>query len=236
MPVTAKYQITEKANAGTASYIIRTDAEDGVSGGTFVKSSDGNKYADKDLSTAVETVDEGENATVTFTNDMPNTVDINLSKKVTGSIANKNHFFKFAVSVTGAGKNHTCTIDYDKGSKTHDGKNNPESFTTDESGYGKAYVYLKHGDTVTIKDVPLNAKYSIAEDSEDYTQSITVNGKSAESVSERSAAGDDVVFTNNLEGHNRSLLATGRRDALLVTVISLALLAFAFYRKLKLKK
>ena len=229
IPVNAEYKITEKANAGKASYTIRTNAPDGVAGGSFVKSADGNTEAMKDLSTAEETVDEGENATVTFLNDMPETTSVTLKKQVTGAFADRSKFFKFTVSLTGAEKKQSYSFDYTNGSSSHDGTKNATSITTDENGRGTADIWLKHNDTVVIKNIPLSAKYSIAEDPGEYVPSITINGEKADSVSERSAAPDVIVFTNT----NTAVLPTGvtqhKKSIALVCTAIIALLTVAWY-------
>ena len=222
VPAGTKYQIMEKANAGKASYKLTTDEANNAHG-VFAKASDVNAEAENDLATETETVDEGENAIVTYTNDMPNTVNIELSKKVSGLYADRSQYFKFIVLMENAGKDHKCTFDYANGSVDHDGTANPESFTTDSSGEGRAEVYLKHGDRVVIKNVPLTANYSITEDAEDYSQSITVNGEKTESVTDHSAGADAVVFTNTKDG----VLPTGRSTRYGVAIACAAVIALS---------
>ena len=223
IPVTAEYKITEKANAGKASYTISG------TGGKFEKSADENKESMKDLSTATEKVDEGENATVTFTNDMPKTTSVTLEKQVSGAFASRSQFFKFTVSLTGADKKQSYSFDYTNGSSSHDGTKNAASITTDENGHGTADIWLKHGDTVVIKNIPLSAKYSIAENPGEYVPSIMINGKKADAVSERSAAPDVIVFTNT----NTAILPTGikqhKKAIAFASTAIIALLTVAWY-------
>ena len=225
IPVNTEYKITEKANAGKASYTIKTDAPDGVTGGKFAKSADENKEAMKDLSTAEETVDEGENATVTFLNDMPKTTSVTLKKQVSGAFADRNKFFKFTVSLTGADKKQSYSFDYTNGSSSHDGTKNAASITTDENGHGTADIWLKHNDTVIIKNIPLSAKYSIAENPGEYVPSITINGEKADTVSERQAAPDVIVFTNT----NTAILPTGLRLKTTISMVCAAIIFLVFF-------
>ena len=216
IPVTAEYKITEKANAGKASYTISG------TGGRFEKSADENKEAMKDLSTVTETVDEGENATVTFTNDMPKTTSVTLKKQVSGAFASRSKFFRFTVSLTGADKKQSYSFDYTNGSDSHDGKKNAASITTDENGNGTADIWLKHNDTVVIKNIPLSAKYSIAEDPGEYVPSITINGEKADAVSERQAAPETIVFTNT----NTAILPTGiKQHKKAIAIVCTAIIA-----------
>ena len=152
-----------------------------------------------------------------------------LKKQVTGAFADRSKFFKFTVSLTGAEKKQSYSFDYTNGSSSHDGTKNATSITTDENGRGTADIWLKHNDTVVIKNIPLSAKYSIAEDPGEYVPSITINGEKADSVSERSAAPDVIVFTNT----NTAVLPTGvtqhKKSIALVCTAIIALLTVAWY-------
>jgi hypothetical protein len=214
IPVTAKYKITEEKNAGKASYEIRVDNDKPVTGK--------NDEPGKDLSTAEETVCEGKNATVTFTNIMPKSASITLKKQVDGIFANKSKFFRFTVSVSNAAKKQSYLIDLTNGSSEYnDGKKNPQYIKTDENGHGSTDIWLKHNDTVVIKNIPLSAKYSVAEDPGEYVPSITINDKKADAVSERQAAPDTIVFTNT----NTAILPTGLRSR---TAIAMACAIIVF--------
>ena len=76
VPVGTKYQITEEANALVSSYAIT----DSANKNSIVKSSDANTLTNTDLATSTETVDEGEDVTVTFTNTKPNTAKLKVVK------------------------------------------------------------------------------------------------------------------------------------------------------------
>jgi hypothetical protein len=179
----------------------------------------------KDLSTATETVDEGENATVTFLNDMPKITSVTLKKQVSGAFADRNKFFRFTVSLTGADKKQNYSFDYTNGSSSHDGTKNTASITTDENGNGTADIWLKHNDTVVIKNIPLSAKYSIAEDPGEYVPGITINGEKADAVSERSVAPDVIVFTNT----NTAILPTGLRLKTTISMVCAAIIFLIFF-------
>ena len=234
IPITTKYQITEKANAGTASYTVTLDKN-----GAKAEKTGKNDVSEKDLATSEMTVNEDENATVTFLNNMPDSADVTLKKKVSGMSASKTHYFKFTVSLTGTARKQNYEIDLTDGSSEHDGKKNPLFIKTDEAGHGSAEIWLKHDDTVVIKNLPLKAKYSIAENPDGYKQSITINGQNAAAVSERSVGADTVVFTNTSEP---MILPTGiiqHRNAIALACAAIILAvcsAFVlFKRKRKLK-
>ena len=118
---------------------------------------------------------------------------VTLKKQVSGAFASRSKFFRFTVSLTGADKKQSYSFDYTNGSSTHDGTKNTASITTDENGNGTADIWLKHDDTVVIKNIPLSAKYSIAEDPSEYVPGITINGEKADSVSERRSTKDLII-------------------------------------------
>ena len=225
VPVTTKYQITELANAGKANYTITTD-EPNNAHGVFAKASDGNTEAMKNLSTAEETVNEGENATVTFLNIMPKSASVTLTKRVTGLLYDPDRYFKFTVSVANATRNQSYLIDLTKGSDMHDGRKNPQYLKTDENGRATADIWLKHNDTIVLKNLPLDAKYSIAEEkTEGYETTIKANGNEVNDISECSVQPDDIVFINNGGG----ILPTGIADHKNAIALACAAIIFATF-------
>ena len=223
IPVTAKYKITEEKNAGKASYEIRVDNDKPVT--------DKNDEPGKDLSTAEETVCEGKNATVTFTNIMPKSASITLKKQVDGVFTNKSKFFRFTVSVSNAAKKQSYLIDLTNGSgEYNDGKKNPQYIKTDENGHGSTDIWLKHDDEIVLKKLPLEAEYSIAEDAAGYEKTITVNGSVVKEISNRDVADETVVFTNRKEP---MILPTGikqhKKAIAIVCTAIIVLLTAAWY-------
>ena len=213
IPVTAKYKITEEKNAGKASYEIRVDNGKTITGK--------NDEPGNDLSTAEETVYEGENATVTFTNIMPKSASITLKKQVDGVFTNKSKFFRFTVSVSNAAKKQSYLIDLTNGSSEYnDGKKNPQYIKTDENGHGSTDIWLKHDDEIVLKNLLLEAKYSIAEDATGYEKTITVNDSAVKEISNRHVADETVVFTNRKEP---MILPTGLRSRTAIAMICVAI-------------
>ena len=229
VPVTAKYQITELANAGTASYAITADKP--------AKASNSNSGPVKDLSTAVETVDEGEDAVIEFTNTLPKSASVTLTKKVGGMFADPNRYFKFTVSLTGASANQDYQIDLTKGSTEHDGKKNPQFLKTDASGRATADVWLKHGDTITLKNLPLDAKYSIVEEKTNgYETTVKANGANVTGISERGVQADSIVFVNSSGGILPTGMHRGHALAILAAIDIIAIGAAAAFMLRRRKK
>lgn len=77
VPVGTRYKFTEMANDKIASYIV----EDSNNLGKIEKSEGWNSLAQKDLATANETVNKGEEATVTFTNSKVSNGSLKIIKK-----------------------------------------------------------------------------------------------------------------------------------------------------------
>ena len=230
VPVTAKYQITELANAGAASYAITADKP--------AKASDSNSAPVTDLSTAIETVDEGEDAVVEFTNTLPKSASVSLMKKVGGMFADPNRYFRFTVSLTGASANQDYQIDLTKGSTEHDGKKNPLILKTDASGRATADVWLKHGDTITMKNLPLDAKYSIAEEkAQGYETTVKANEADVAGISERDVQADSIVFVNSSGGILPTGMHRGHALAFIAVIDVIAIgAAVAFMLRRRKKK
>ena len=122
---------------------------------------------------AGDKVDVGSGAA--FTNSYV-TGDLEITKQVTGNMGDTtDKYFKFTVTLTGEdGKTYADSYAITGGSSAE----NPKSIVFDETT-GTATIYLKHGETVTIQDLPDGMKYQVVEDDysgEQYT--TTVNGES----------------------------------------------------------
>jgi hypothetical protein len=109
-------------------------------------------------------------AAATFTNTYTpeDGVDLTISKTVTG-LGDSTREFPFQITLTDA--NDTPLGDRDIVVKPPDGSETV--YTTDTNGV--LTVYLKHGQTVTLEDLPEGTKYSIEEqDAEEYTTTFQV--------------------------------------------------------------
>ncbi|MBQ0037236.1 MAG: hypothetical protein KBS74_01040 [Clostridiales bacterium] len=111
-----------------------------------------------------------------------------IKKTVTGKLGDKTKFFKFTVTLTGEeGKTYYPELfTVSGGSYT----SNPK---TGELQMGANVFYLKHGETVTIGNLPAGTSYTVAEEKyTDYTTSkngdtgtITKDGATAEFVNDK---------------------------------------------------
>jgi hypothetical protein len=144
--------------------------------------------------------DVSTNQTVAFTNAYTGK-SLTITKTVTGAFGDRSEAFPFTVTLTD--KNGSPLT----GSVTIDGETDPK----DLDATGAFTVDLKHGEQVTIKDLPAGTQYSITEgNAEAYTTSIRVTGGNiygqTQEKTKSGAVTEDVTvdYTND-----RSVAVTG---------------------------
>ena len=176
LPVGAVYTVTEAESDYTASYII-TDRN---GQGRIEKAADSNDEAGQSLSTAAETINEGEDAVIEFTN-VKISRDITVTKMVDmtyGSLepsTYKKHKFIFTGEFTGLEAGHKYIVKYTEENTT--GSISSQTVTADENGKAELEFSLCHGQSATIKDLPVDAGYVITEKAvRHYISSFTVTG------------------------------------------------------------
>lgn len=132
----------------------------------------------------------GEKVAPTFENDPAANEALTVSKTVKGTAANVDDYFAFTVTLTsGATGTYAVTV----GSHV----DNP---ATIEAGVATT-IYLKHGESFTIENLPLGAAYTVTEASNTYdTTSVVVNsGTETETNTvsgEIAEGGNTCAFTN----------------------------------------
>ncbi len=179
------------------------------------------------LLTQVRNHDEGAKSQAKFSSEAVRTY-LELSKSVTGSLANTNEYFKFLVTINGrAGDEYTITGQDE--SVTYNGETiTPVStFVIGESG---VEVYMRHGQTITIghgedglDEVPINAEYVIEEiGAEDYM--TTVDGSAGKITSTKRAA--VLLEDDSLPDANQTIFVNHKESAVM-TGITLAIIPAA---------
>ena len=126
------------------------------------------------------------------------TFDLTLSKTVAGNQGSHDKYFKFTVAITNAGANVALDVDWTsavdalnavKSSATVYAQADMQAanqaddnatisgnqWITDANGAVTKIVYLKHGQSITVKGLASGAKYTITEVPEDYKCSATDN-------------------------------------------------------------
>ena len=136
---------------------------------------------------AVHTESTGEVKSDNF----PNTYkagELDVSKTVTGNLGDKNKYFEFKVKLTGEkGKTYRDSYAVTGGSNTE----NPSTIKIGE----ETTFLLKHGDTITIANLPYGVTYTVTETAaEGYTTEKTGD------TGKINAADQAAEFTNNKAG------------------------------------
>lgn len=106
---------------------------------------------------------------VVFPNTAVDNASLEVSKTVKGSAANVNDYFKFTVAISGI--SGTYDISYANGNTYEEGATNPTTITAVE-GAATVDIYLKHGETFEIENLPATATYQVTEEDTEYTESV----------------------------------------------------------------
>jgi hypothetical protein len=164
-----------------------------------------------------------EDASATFINTytQPEGLDLTLSKTVTGNIGDRTKAFSFSITLTDASgaplSEQDISVLLPDQTKT--------ICTTDASGV--LTLSLKHGQSLTLQDLPQGTRYTIAEtDARDYTTTFAVTGGSHDTAAEHAQSGAldsqkdvTVAVTNHLD----LAVPTGIETDLQPFVLTLAL-------------
>lgn len=192
VPVGTKYQVKElKGKTYTASYEVTNSTSDGTIASTHGE----NTEANKDLSTAVETADEGENITVTFTNNLEaelKTRKLKLVKLVSGA-DNDTNAYEFTVAFN----------NLKAGTVIHSTRSD---LTANANGEANVSYYLKKDESVTFEDIPEGAKYNITEAANIMTPSYVITNLDEERVDVKDT--DDIVASET--GKESTALSIGK--------------------------
>lgn len=167
---------------------------------------------------AVHTESTGEAKSDNF----PNTYkagELDVSKTVTGNLGDKNKYFEFKVTLTGEeGKTYRDSYAVTGGSNTA----NPSTIKIGE----ETTFLLKHGDTITIANLPYGVKYTVTETAaEGYTTEKTGD------TGEINAADQAAKFTNTKEGSIDTGVVLNNMPYILVLAVLAAGVAVFIIRK-----
>ncbi len=165
LPVRTQYQFSEPGGEYSASFIIVDEA-----GGTqIVQSSSAAPVTGKELSTAWETADEGEQITVTFENRLERTVNLTVEKQVDGLDMGEAFAITLLITNLPVGSRYTAVK----------GNDNPYIWTANDNGEIIRTLSFRNGEKIVIRDLPVGTKYRVAEAvATEYTPSALVNGAS----------------------------------------------------------
>ena len=135
---------------------------------------------------------------------------LTVSKEVTGEMGDKTASFTIDISMTSGGTGLTGSYSYTGG--ILDGA---EGVTVPEDGTirfenGEASITLKHGQTITIQNLPLNASYTVRED-ETSSAGYTVKYDGEEKDSAAGTLTQDMSAA--VENHKGKIPVTGLEDS-----------------------
>lgn len=202
IPAGAEQSIINEANAQRTLDVYVTDNGSGVlqisnyimhTGTGAVKM--GASNGSKDVASEGEQLSD---KTDGFTSEYK-TLDLAFIQTVAGNQASRDKYFALTVSLSGltANKQYTVSLGDDGNAKTEDGRadvniakdpnpatrviteavTQPAVVTADAEGRLSQTYYLQDGQSVVIRGIPENGKYSVTEDAEDYkSTAASVNG------------------------------------------------------------
>lgn len=161
LPVGTKYKVTESECDYLASYKI----QDSNNGGNVLQSVGEHAETNKALSTQQETVDEDEEATITFTNEKV-TRDISVKKLIDMTYGDAVHVdykaleFTFNVTLNGLEPSATYRVDV---SETDVLPKSVQYIDADSNGHAEGTIVLRHGQSFSLRNIPVNSTYQIRE-------------------------------------------------------------------------
>ena len=196
------------------------------------------------------------NAKVNFQDQYPATgVDLSVGKTVTGNQGSKEQYFKYDIQITPAGHaTRTYQISgYDPATTVNKSPYNsgatqptsPVSLTGNTQS--TITVWLRHGQTFKIEDLPYGTSYTVTESANDgYTVTTVVTGDNTNSAANDIASGSGstvtdasltadttVQYTNNKEADVPTGISLSNGTAIMGILVAMALLALAFVSKRK---
>ena len=143
LPVGATYQVTELAGAYTSKYELSDDR--GIN--KFNSENGLNEEENKDLSTAVETVDANENVSITFTNTIEHKQSLVVTKVEPEETTKK---YPFSIQFSNMKPNSFFSSDIGL-------------VRADENGEATKDFTLGNGESVKFTDIPVGVEYKIIE-------------------------------------------------------------------------
>lgn len=143
LPISATYQVTELAGAYTSKYELSDDR--GID--KFNSENGLNEEENKDLSTAVETVDANENVSITFTNTIEHKQSLVVTKVEPEETTEK---YPFSIQFSNMKPNSFFSSDIGL-------------VRADENGEATKDFTLGNGESVKFTDIPVGVEYRVIE-------------------------------------------------------------------------
>lgn len=200
LPVGATYQFVEDAGNWTASYQVTKSGETGA----ITSSSGENTQKNQTLATAVETVDKGENITVTFTNTLKYQQNLTVTKVV--DPANTTDTFQIRVNFWDLGDLQNIYTKHSYQTTGSDGTTVTEAgpvVTADTDGTANVNLTMKNGESFEFDNLPVSARYEVREEANKYKATYQITDGSNPSTVIASGPDDAAAW---------KVLSTGLND------------------------
>lgn len=200
LPVGATYQFVEDAGNWTASYQVTKSGETGA----ITSSSGENTQKNQTLATAVETVDKGENITVTFTNTLKYQQNLTVTKVV--DPANTTDSFQITVKFWNLGDLQNIYTKHSYQTTGSDGKPVTEAgpvVMADDDGSANVTLPMKNGESYEFDNLPVSARYEVREEANKYKATYQITDGSNPSTVIASGPDDAAAW---------KVLSTGLND------------------------
>ena len=200
-----------------------------------------------------ETVGTGKNGTLAETYPAK-TVNLTITKTVDGNQASKDQYFPFTIKLTAPNSvtatkfwytiEATTAGSYDiavPATAYHAAQANPQTIGVTQGTTGEFTLWLKHGQSVTIKDMVYGTEYYIVEGGNDgYTVSATATGHTDGFTYADMKAADDSLTDNAIVSYTNTKSATVPTGIVLQSgaafagiVLAMAMMAVVFTGKRK---
>ena len=176
------------------------------------------------------------------------TLDLSISKKVTGNLGSKEQYFKFSVTLKAPTQVNTTYLitGIDESvpiTAYHDAKTNPTSVTLVNSE-ASVELWLKHGQTAKIAGLLYGTSYTIVEsENKGYIVSSVITGDTTEATANGATASDTslqndttVAFTNNKEATVPTGIVLESGAPIYGLLLAVGLVVVLFISKRKEKK
>jgi hypothetical protein len=198
--VAAGQTVTIEGLPAAIAYYIEEVPVDNYTLTGATASSDGTVNSSYNIYNWLSLSDESFTFTNTYVPPVGN--DLSISKTVTGSMGDTSRSFEFCISLKDQSGSPLSDQDIQV---LLPGASDATVYTTDENG--NITLSLKHGDEVTLQNLPQGTEYTITEtDADYYTTDFSVSGGTCESSSDHTQSGKltdsmdvSVSVTNNRE-------------------------------------
>lgn len=198
------YVIDDNGSLEVASYVLHSDSAAPVRNATG---------GSQDVAEALSAV---ANKVTGFINRY-STKDLTIKKQVSGNQASKDKYFRYTLNITNAGAGSRIIADVSAhaevqpltnsatvyNGETMGSANNVTELTADANGAISHDFYLKHNQSITLKQLPAGASWTLSEAAEDYvSQDLSAVDAAEYSANSGTIADQDVTigFMNTRNG------------------------------------